>query len=52
MSKTVGIKRNEFKLFGIKICSFTEQYKVLYTDEESEEIRDDIYLHEIMSDNL
>ena len=52
MSKTVGIKKNEFKLFGIKICSFTEQYKVLHTDEESEEIRDDIYLHEIMSDNL
>lgn len=52
MSKTVGTKKNEFRLFGIKICSFTEQYKVLYTEQDTEEIRDDIYLHEIISDNL
>ena len=52
MAKTVGVIKNEFKLFGIKLCSYTQQYKVLHTDEESEEIRDDIYLHEIMADNL
>ena len=50
MAKTVGIKRNEFRLFGIKICSFIEQYKVLSTDEDSEEIRDDIYLHELITE--
>ena len=43
-------KRNEFRLFGIKICSFVEQYKVLSTDEDSEEIRDDIYLHELITE--
>lgn len=52
MSKTVGMKKNEFKLFGIKICSFTEQYKVMHTDEDTEELRDDILLHELLSDDL
>ena len=49
MAKTVAIKTNEFRLFGFKICSFVEQYKVLSTDEDTEEIRDDIYLHELLT---
>ena len=49
MSKTLGIKKNEFKLFGIKICSFEEHYKIVSTDIDNEEIRDDIYLHELIT---
>ena len=49
MAKTVGIKRKEFRILGVKICDFVEQYKVLSTDEDTEEIRDDIYLHELIT---
>ena len=53
--KAMGVRlliqsQNEFRLFGIKICSFVEQYKVLSTDEDSEDIRDDIYLHELITE--
>ena len=49
MAKTVGIKTKEFKIFGLKICDFVEQYKVLSTEEDTEEIRDDIFLHELIT---
>ena len=51
MSKTVGTVRNEFRFLGIKLFDFTKQYKFLSTDEDKEDIRDDIYLHELITQN-
>ena len=52
MAKTVGTIRNELKIMGIKIFDFTKQYKVLSTEEDTEEIRDDIYLHELITQDI
>jgi hypothetical protein len=52
MAKVVGTIRNEFRFLGIKLFDFTKQYKVLSTEEDTEEIRDDIYLHELITQDL
>ena len=52
MAKVVGTIRNEFRFLGIKLFDFTKQYKILETEEDTEEIRDDIYLHELITQNL
>lgn len=52
MAKVVGTIKNEFRFLGIKLFDFTKQYKVLSTEEDTEEIRDDIYLHELITQDL
>jgi hypothetical protein len=52
MAKTVGTIRNEFRILGIKLFDFTKQYKILSTEDDTEEIRDDIYLHELITQDL
>lgn len=50
MAKVVYTKRNEFKLFGIKIFEFNTKYNERSSDKELEE--DDFYieLHEVLNE--
>lgn len=47
MAKVLYEKHNVIKLFGIKIFDFNSQYFERSTEEDTEEIRDDIRLHEL-----
>ena len=46
MPKTVGTKRDVFKVLGIKIYEFYSDYVCNETVEDIETMRDDIILHE------
>ena len=48
MAKTAGTFHKELRIFGIKICDVKHEYIQLNTEEDTEEIRDDIIMHEIL----
>jgi hypothetical protein len=47
MSKLIYTKFHTVKLLGFKILDFRTDYVERYTDEDSEEIQDEIRLHEL-----
>ncbi len=51
MAKVVGTFHQECKLFGLKIWDLSQNYIQLATEEDTEEIRDDIIMHELMIKN-
>lgn len=51
MSKTVGTFHQECRFLGIKIWDVSNNYIQLSTEEDTEEIRDDIFMHELMIKN-
>ena len=48
MAKTISTFHRELRIFGIKVCDVKHEYLQLSTEEDTEEIRDDIILHELM----
>lgn len=51
MAKVYYKKHNVLRFLGIKILSFNTEYIEKSTDEDTEEIRDDILLHELKGKN-
>lgn len=51
MAKVYYKKHNVLKFFGIKIFTFNSEYIEKSTDQDDEEIRDDILLHELKGKN-
>ena len=51
MAKVVFKKFNTFKILGLKLCEFKSDYVEYSTEEDTEEIRDDIRLHELKGKN-
>ena len=51
MAKVYYKKHNVLRFLGIKILSFNTEYIEKSTDEATEEIRDDILLHELKGKN-
>ena len=55
MAKVYYKKHNVLKFLGVKLFSFDSEYIEKSTDQDDEEIRDDILLHELkgkINDNL
>ncbi len=46
MSKTLSTTKSVFRILGIKVCEFTSDYLWREFTGDTEEIRDDIILHE------
>ena len=51
MAKVAYKKFNTLKIFGLKLFEFKSDYVEYSTDEDTEEIRDDIRLHELKGKN-
>lgn len=51
MAKLVYEKFDTFKILGLKLFEFKSDYVQYSTDEDTEEIRDDIRLHELKGKN-
>lgn len=51
MAKVYYKKHNTFKVFGIKVFSFNSEYIEKSTEQDDEDIRDDILLHELKAKN-
>ena len=51
MAKVAYKKFNTLKIFGLKLFEFTSDYVEYSTDEDTEEIRDAIRLHELKGKN-
>lgn len=51
MAKVVYTKINRLKLFGLNLFRFQSDYVERSTDEDTEEIQDEIRLHELKGKN-
>lgn len=51
MAKVVYTKKNRLKLFGLNLFEFHSDYVERSTDEDTEEIQDEIRLHELKGKN-
>lgn len=51
MARVVYTKINRLKLFGLNLFEFHSDYVERSTDEDIEEIQDDIRLHELKGKN-
>ena len=51
MAKVVYTQINQLKFFGLKLFEFRSDYVERSTDEDTEEITDEIRLHELKGKN-
>ncbi|MBQ9246112.1 hypothetical protein IJ182_07590 [bacterium] len=51
MAKSVGTFKREIKFLGIKIFDISHSFIQMSTEQDTEEIRDDIIMHELMMKN-
>ena len=51
MAKVIGTFHKEIKFLGLKLFDISHNYIQMSTEQDTEEIRDDILLHELMIRN-